>query len=270
MVSLRERLSHPTLFQAAFLAVSIGLFGYMAVVIGGLVAYAPPPALIASLTSPEILFAIWLSLVTSVISTGLCVIVAVPIAYSMSRFEFPGKGAANIVMNLPMSLPPIVAGVALLIFYGPSTFGSMLDGLGLDVVFTPLGIIMAQFFVNVPYMIRVTRSAFETINPRYEYVARTLGCTDWSAFRQITLPLARNGLVAGLAITWSKAIGEFGAVLMLAGATRMKTETLPIALFLNMSTGNLDQAVAAATLLIAISLVSLIVFERYSKGVRVF
>ncbi len=121
-------------------------------------------------------------------------------------------------------------------------------------------------------MVRVTRSAFETINPRYEYVARTLGCTEWGgAFRQVTLPLARNGLIAGLVITWSKSIGEFGAVLMLAGgATQMKTETLPIALFLNMSTGDLDLAIAASVILIVISVASLSVFERYSGTREVF
>jgi len=105
-------------------------------------------------------------------------------------------------------------------------------------------------------MVRVARSAFETINPRFEHVARTLGCTEWSAFRQVTLPLARNGLIAGLVITWSKAIGEFGGVMMLGGATRMKTETLPIALFLNMSTGDLDLAIAASVILIVISVIS--------------
>jgi molybdate transport system permease protein len=234
----------------------------MVVVFAGLVAYPPLPALVESLTSPEIVAAVELSLVTSAVSTALCILVAIPVAYSLARFSFPGKRVANTLMNLPLALPPLVAGVALLIFYGPSTFGKMLSSLGLEVVYTPLGIVVAQFFVNVPYMIRVVRSAFETINPRYEHVARTLGCTEWGAFRQVTLPLARNGLVAGLVITWSKSIGEFGAILMLAGATRMKTETLPIALYLNMSTGDLDLAIAASVILIAIAMASLLIFER--------
>jgi len=262
----RDALSRPSAFKALFLAVLFGLVAYMVVVIVGLVVYPPLPALIESLTSPEILFAIKLSLITSVISTTLCVVAAVPVAYSLARFSFPGRHIANTIVNLPLALPPLVAGVALLIFYGPSTFGRMLSGWGLDVIYTPLGIIVAQFFVNVPYMIRVTRSAFETINPRYEYVARTLGCTEWGAFRQVTLPLAQNGLVAGLVITWSKSIGEFGAVLMLAGATQMKTETLPIALFLNISTGDLDLAIAASVILIVIAMASLLIFERYADS----
>jgi molybdate transport system permease protein len=262
----RDGLPRPTPFKALFLAVLFGLIGYMVVVLAGLIAYPPLPALIESLTSPEIVAAVELSLITSAVSTALCVLAAVPVAYALARFSFPGRRIANTLMNLPLALPPLVAGVALLIFYGPSTFGRMLSTVGLDVIYTPLGIIVAQFFVNVPYMIRVARSAFETINPRYEYVARTLGCTEWGAFRQVTLPLARNGLVAGLVITWSKSIGEFGAVLMLAGATRMKTETLPIALFLNMSTGDLELAIAASVILIAIALGSLLIFERYADG----
>jgi len=266
----RYALPHPSAFKALFLTILFGLVAYMVVVIVGLVVYPPLPALIESLTAPEILFAIKLSLITSAISTTLCVIGAIPVAYSLARFSFPGRGFINSIFNIPLALPPLVAGVALLIFYGPSKFGQMLSAAGLDVIYTPLGIIIAQFFVNLPYMVRVTRSAFETINPRYEHVARTLGCTEWGAFHQVTLPLARSGIIAGLIITWSKSIGEFGAVLMLAGATQMKTETLPIALFLNMSTGDLDLAIAASIILIAISVTSLVVFERFSGGRGVF
>ena len=137
-------------------------------------------------------------------------------------------------------------------------------------VFTPLGIIIAQFFVNVPFMFRILRGTFQSINPRYEHVAETLGCTEAQAFWRVTLPMSKNGLLAGSIITWSKGIGEFGAALMVAGATRMKTETLPISLFLNMSCGELDLAIAAATILIIISLISLFVFERYGGFTRVF
>lgn len=266
----RAPLPRPTPFKAIFLVVLFCLIAYFLVVIVGLVVYPPFPALVESLRSREILFAVELSLVTSVVSTALCVVAAVPVAYSLARFSFPGRGLVNTLFNIPLALPPLVAGVALLIFYGPSTFGKMLSAFGLDIVYTPIGIVVAQFFVNLPYMVRVTRSAFETINPRFEHVARTLGCTEWGAFRQVTLPLARNGLIAGLVITWSKAIGEFGAVMMLGGATRMKTETLPIALFLNMSTGDLDLAIAASVILIVISVISFAVFERCSGDRGVF
>jgi molybdate transport system permease protein len=254
--------------QACFTAVAIALLAFFLIVLVGMILYPPFDALVRSLGSEEIRFAIALSLATSVISTGLCAMVAIPVAYSLARDTFPGKRAAAIVLNIPLALPPLVAGIGLLIFFGPSSIGRFIESLGISVIFTPLGIIVALFFVNVPYLIRVLRSTFEGINPRYEHVARTLGCSEWRSFRRVTLPLARRGLFAGLIITWSKSIGEFGAVLILAGATRMKTETLPIALFLNMSTGDIELAIAAAIILIGISLASLLVLEYFAGDSR--
>ncbi len=219
------------------------------------------PDLWTSLFNKEIQFAIKLSFYTSVISTLMCIIFSVPIAYGMVRMQFWGKKFVNTVLEMPMALPPIVAGVALLIIFGNTNFGRFLSELGLDFVFSVKGIILAQFFVNVPYMLRVLKATIQNIDSRFEFVARTLGCNRMQAFFKITLPLAKNGLVAGIVITWARAIGEFGAALMLAGATRLKTETLPISLFLNMSTGDLKLAMASATILIIISLVSLFVFQ---------
>ena len=252
------------------LALTYIIFFIISAVLLGLVLYAPLPALIESLASPEIRFAILLSLVTSVVSTFICVIIAVPVAYSLARYQFFGKRITTLVLTLPLTLPPLVAGIALLLFFGTTPWGKALEQAGFTVIFTPLGIIVAEVFVNLPYMIRILRSAYTTINPRYEYVAKTLGCTDTGAFLQVTLPMARPGLVTGSVITWSKAMGEFGAVLMLAGATTMRTETLPIALYLNISTGDLNLAVAAATILILISLIALCAVEYFDRGVNVF
>lgn len=214
-----------------------------------------------SIKQPEILFSIRLSLMTSVISTVLCILVAIPTAYGMERFRLPGKKIVNTILDIPLALPPVVSGVALLLLFGTTSFGRMLAQHGLKFVFTVKGIILAQFFVNIPYMVRILKSTIADINPRLEFVGRTLGCSQWQAFFKITLPLAKNGLIAGVVITWARALGEFGAALMLAGATRMRTETLPVSLFLNMSTGDLRLAMAAATILIGASVVSLFVFE---------
>lgn len=214
-----------------------------------------------SLANPEIQFAIRLSLFTSITSTVICIFFALPAAYGLERFNFPGRRLVSVILNIPMSLPPLVSGVALLLLFGTTSFGQTLAEHGLRFVFSVNGIILAQFFIITPYMIRVLKSTIADINPRLEFVARTLGCSQWQAFYRITLPLARNGIIAGLVISWSRAIGEFGCSLMLAGATRMVTETLPVALFLNMSIGNLQTAMAAATCLIIISLFSLVVFE---------
>ena len=252
------------------LFITLILFFVISATLIGLILYSPLPVLARSLTNPEIQFAILLSLVTSVISTLICITIAIPVAYALARYEFFGKRIATLVLTLPLTLPPLVAGIALLLFFGTTPWGKALESAGFAVIFTPLGIIIAEVFVNLPYMIRILRSTFSTVNPRFEYVAKTLGCTDTSAFFQVTLPMARHGLLAGTVITWSKAMGEFGAVLMLAGATTMRTETLPIALYLNISAGDLDLAVAAATILILISLITLCAVEYFDRDVHVF
>ncbi|MBN2110662.1 MAG: ABC transporter permease [Methanosarcinaceae archaeon] len=227
-----------------------------------IISHTDTVSLITNIVSPEIQFAIRLSLMTSLISTMMCIIVAVPVSYALARYDFHGKALITTILDLPMALPPIVAGLGLLLVFGTTAIGHYLTDLGLKFVFTPLGIVMAQFTVNISLMLRIMRSTFEGINPRYEHVAQTLGCTPFQAFIKTTLPLSKNGMLAGSVITWSRAMGEFGAVLMLAGATRMKTETLPIALYLNMSSGELDLAIASATILIGISAVTLYLFER--------
>jgi molybdate transport system permease protein len=252
------------------IAACIILTLFIAAIIIGVVTHTTWQALLRSILTDEIQFAIELSLMTSIISTILCIVISIPVAYALARYEFPGKTLINTVLDIPLALPPLVAGVGLLILFGTTSFGRGLAEAGLVFVFTPLGIVVAQFFVNVPFMFRILRGTFQSINPRYEHVAETLGCTEAQAFWRVTLPMSRNGLLAGSIITWSKGIGEFGAALMVAGATRMKTETLPISLYLNMSCGELNLAIAAATILIFISLLSLFVFERYGGFTRVF
>lgn len=219
------------------------------------------PGIGTSLANPEIRFAIRMSFVTSFISTVLCIIVALPVAYGITRFRFRGRRLLGTVIDIPMALPPIVSGVALLLLFGTTYLGQAMAAHGLEFVFTPLGIVAAQFFVNVPYMTKVLESAIEDVDPRLEFVARTLGCSRWQCFFRVTLPLVQNGLIAGVVITWARALGEFGAVLMLASATRMKTETLPVSLFLHMSCGEIEPALAVASILIAISVLSLFLFE---------
>ncbi|MCP4220172.1 MAG: ABC transporter permease subunit [bacterium] len=221
---------------------------------------------LAALTSRETLFSLRMSLMTASLSTLLCVITGIPAAYALARYRFPGKTVVNTIIDIPLALPSLVVGFGLLIFFGTTPIGDMLKNMGLVFVFTPLGIIIAQYTVNISSMIRIMKATFSSINPRYENVARTLGCSRLKAASRILLPMARQGLVAAIMITWSRAIGEFGAVIMIAGSTRMKTETLPVSLFLNLNTGDLEAAAAAASILIAISIISLVVFEKYFKG----
>ncbi len=245
----------------AVIAVSIAILAGFILLAISMILMRGLPGLWESLFNREIQFAIKLSFFTSIISTFFCIVVSIPIAYGSVRMKFWGTKLINTILEIPLALPPIVSGVALLILFGNTAFGHFLSDIGLKFVFTIKGIILAQFFVNVPYMLRVLKATIEDIDPRMEFVARTLGCNKIQAFFKITLPLAKNGLVAGIVITWARALGEFGAALMLAGATRLKTETLPVSLFLNMSTGDLSLAMASATILIVISIISLFIFQ---------
>ena len=252
----------------ATIGTSFLLTAFLVILLLLIVTKPSPDALYSSIISPEIQFAIFLSLGTSVISTLLCILIAVPAAYALARYSFFGKNAVNAILDMPLALPPLVAGLGLLLFFGTTGFGNTLAEMGLVFVFTPLGIIAAQFFVNFPFMLRIMRSTFESISTRYEFVAKTLGCTDAQAVWRVTLPLSASGFFAASVITWAKGIGEFGAALLIAGAIKWKTETLPIALFLNMSCGNLNMAISAASILIIICVISLYVFERYGGASR--
>nr|QNO41268.1 hypothetical protein DJHEEBEO_00002 [Methanosarcinales archaeon ANME-2c ERB4]QNO47215.1 hypothetical protein ADAEDOLL_00021 [Methanosarcinales archaeon ANME-2c ERB4]QNO47311.1 hypothetical protein JBNABBKG_00004 [Methanosarcinales archaeon ANME-2c ERB4] len=252
------------------ISVALLLTAFVLSLIVCIVTHTSPQSLLTSIASEEIRFAIELSLLTSAVSTVMCIAVSIPAAYALARYDFPGKELVNTLVDLPLALPPVVAGVGLLILFGTTSFGEWLFGLGLVFVLTPLGIVIAQFAVNFSFMLLIMRSTFRGISPRYEYVAQTLGCNPIQAFLQTTLPMSKNGLIAGGIITWSKGIGEFGAALMLAGATRMKTETLPISLYLNMSCNDLELAIAAATILIVISLASLYTFERYARSTHLY
>lgn len=249
----------------AVLAVSVALLAGFIIITIYMVLARGLPNLWVSLSSPEIQFAIRMSLMTSLASTAMCVVVGVPVAYALSRLHMWGKSIVTAVLDIPLALPPIVAGVALLLLFGTTSAGQWLADNGLKFVFTVQGIVLAQFFVNIPYMLRMMHGTFDDIDPRMEFVARTLGCSRSQAFFRVALPLAKNGLVAAAVITWARAIGEFGAALMLAGATRLRTETLPVSLYLNMGTGDLPLALAAASILILMSLASLFVFEALGR-----
>ena len=221
----------------------------------------------SALQSNEILFSIGLSFKTAIISTSICLFFALPTAYGLSKLDFPFKKTVSIILYLPMSFPHLVSGIALLLLFANTKFGGFLSKHGIDFIFTVNGIIAAQVFVNMPYMLKMLKGNFDNVNSKTEFIARTLGCNKWQSFFHVTLPLIKRGMTSAIVMTWSKSLGEFGAVMMLAGATRFKTETLPIAIFLNISTGNLDLAITIATILIIISFISIMIFEMLDKEV---
>lgn len=247
------------IFVTAFIAVSL-----LAVIAGGF------SVLRESLFSEEVRFSIKLSLLTSFLSTAVCVFLALPCAYMLTRKHFPGRKLVEVIIEVPLSLPYLVLGLCLLILFS-SPPGQFLKEAGFRVVFDPKGIVMAQIMVNLPFVIKMITSAFSGVDQRLEFIAGTLGAGKWKRFQTITLGLCRREILSACILAWSRGMGEFGATLMLVGVTRMVTETLPASIYLNISTGDNDMAMASATILIVISLITLLftgILEKKSERIR--
>ena len=232
----------------------------VAIVAGGIAHFGE------AVTSAEVLFSLRMSVVTSSISTVLCLVLALPTAYALSRTNMPFKRVAEVLMELTLSLPYILLGFALLLIFS-SPFGKALKEAGLAVVFEPAGIVFAQLIVNLPFAIRMVRTAFADVSPRMEFVAKTLGATPGDVFRTIILPQCRNALISTFVLTWARGMGEFGATLMLVGVTRMKTETLPGSIYLSISTGNNETAMATAMIMLLLSAATLVVANLLNRPV---
>ncbi|MFQ6072786.1 MAG: ABC transporter permease [Methanosarcinales archaeon] len=226
-------------------------------VIISMVFYLDSYTFISTLLSKEIIFAIKLSMVTATIATLISLIIGVPSAYALSRTEFIGKNIIDALLDLPIVLSPIALGAALLIFFSIDKMP-----LGDYFVFEVSGIIVAQFTIVSALTIRLMKSTFDSIDPNYENVARTLGYSKSQAFFKVTLPLSKNGLIASSILAWARAIGEFGATVTLAGATKMKTETLPIAIFLSLQSAEVEKAISVIFILIFLALITLIIFRK--------
>ena len=217
-----------------------------------------PGELWTALASWETLVALRLSLLTSLTALMVAVVLAVPAAYLMARRDFPGKALLDTLLDLPLVMPPLVAGLGLLFLFGRRLLGEPLATLGVEILFSPVGVIVAQSFVATTVLLRAAKAAFTAVDPRFAEVARTLRAAPWDVFRSVELPLAASGLAAGAVLAWARALGEFGATLLLAGATRFHTETLPVAVFLNIATGETGVAVACALMLLSVAFVLLL------------
>jgi molybdate transport system permease protein len=210
--------------------------------------------------NPEFRFAVGFTLQSTFWAAMGATLTALPCAWVLARKHFPGKILVELLFDLPIVLPPLISGVALLILFGP-VLGAGLSKFGLTVVFSPLGVVVAQWFVALPFAVKMFREAFAGIDPRYEKVARTLGGSADAVFLRVTLPMAKRGIGAGIAMAWARTLGEFGATAMLAGVTRMKTETLAAAVFLNMSIGELQLALGIAVVMFLAAVAILLFFR---------
>jgi molybdate transport system permease protein len=248
------------LFKAATVSALVILALFFIVIILSLLTYTNWNELGSVLLSSETLFAINLSLITATITTIISIVFAIPVAYAISKNQFWGKDLVDSLLDLPIVVSPIAIGAALLVFFN-TPLGDAINNNVIRFVFSVPGIILAQFTIVSALAVRLLKSTFDGIDIRYEQIARTLGCSKPEAFFRVTIPMAKNGLIAAAILTWARAVGEFGATVTLAGATAMKTETLPISIFLNLASANVSQAVALIIILIIISLSALLVIR---------
>jgi molybdate transport system permease protein len=206
-----------------------------------------------TLLSERTLFSIRLSLFTATVATLLSVFFAVPAAYALSRFKFFGWQVIDTLLELPMIVSPVALGAMLLIFFN-NPFGAAIQDRGMQFVFTVYGIFLAQFITTVGVAARLVKAAMDEIPQRYEEVAKTLGASPAKAFFTVTLPLSKKGIIAASILTWAKALGEFGATITIAGSMAMKTETIPIAIFMRLACADIEGTVVLVLILIGIGM----------------
>ncbi len=236
----------------------------------GLIQRAPWGDLGEVLTTPEVREALRLSLVTSTASTAVCLLLGVPLAWLLARSAFPGRALVRALVTLPMVLPPVVGGAALLYSLGRrSPVGSWLeDAFGVRLAFSTPGVVLAQSFVALPFLVITVQGALESGDRRLEEAATTLGARRWTVLRRITLPRIAPSLAAGAVLAWARALGEFGATITFNGSFQGRTQTMPLAVYqaLNRDPG---AAVVISLILVAVSLVVLVALRgRWTAGLR--
>ncbi len=226
--------------------------------------FTSPNQFVQALRSREIRYAIRLSLVSCSLTTLLSLWVAVPIGYLLSRTQFRGKALLDALLDIPIVLPPLVIGLSLLILFQTPP-GRALERL-LPVTYALPSVILAQFTVACAFAVRTMRTTFDQINPRAEQVALTLGCRRSEAFWLVVLPAARRGVLTAATLAWARSLGEFGPVLVFSGATRMKTEVMPTTVFLELSVGNVEAAVAVSLLMVVAAVAALVLIRCFGSA----
>jgi molybdate transport system permease protein len=254
-----------TLFWSSLSTVTGAYALFIVAMIAAMAGYATPADLLNALQHPEIRHSIELSLLTCTLTAAISVVVAIPAGYLLSRKEFAGKSLLEAILDIPIVLPPMVMGLALLILF-QTQFGHFVEQFT-RVTYTVKGVVLAQFVIGCAFAVRTMRATFENLSPRPEDVAMTLGCTRWQAVMKVTLPAARSGIFAAGSVAWARSLGEFGPILVFAGATRGKTEVLPTTVWLELSVGNLEAAVAVSILMVLLAIVVLVIIRRAGERV---
>jgi molybdate transport system permease protein len=238
---------------------AVGL-GLLLLPMAGLVARVPWGRLGEILTSPDVSSALRLSLTTATITTAVCMVCGVPLAWLLARTEMPGRALLRGLVTVPLVLPPVIGGVALLVAFGRrGLVGEWLyETFGVSLPFTTAAVVLAQSFVAMPFLIVAVEGALRTADRRYEDVAATLGASGWTTFRRVTLPAVAPGLSAGAVLCWARALGEFGATVTFAGSLPGTTRTMPPAAYAAINAGEVETAIVLSLLMIVVSVAVLV------------
>ena len=217
--------------------------------------YTSPDHLWAALAKPTIQYSLKLSLISCSLTALISLWVAVPVGYLLARYRFWGRNLMDAILDIPIVLPPLVVGLSLLILFQFWPFRLAADW----IVYQIPAVILAQFMVACAFAVRTMKTTFDQIDPRREQVALTLGCTRAQAFATVVLPEAKRGIITAATLAWARSLGEFGPLLIFAGATRMKTEVLSTTVFLELSIGDIEAAVAVSILMVLAAVVVLVI-----------
>ncbi|MFB4278565.1 molybdate ABC transporter permease subunit [Nonomuraea sp. MTCD27] len=231
---------------------------FLVLPLAGLLIRAPWATLLRRLAEPQVLEALRLSLVCATVATAVCLLLGVPLAWLLARVSFPGRRLIRALVTVPLVLPPVVGGVALLLVLGRRGLaGQWLEAtFGITLPFTTAGVIVAEAFVAMPFLVISVEGALRAADQRFEEAAATLGASRWTVFRRVTLPLIMPGVVAGAVLCWARALGEFGATITFAGNFPGTTRTMPLAVYLALETEP-EAAIVLSLVLLAVSVIIL-------------
>jgi molybdate transport system permease protein len=238
------------------------MLAFMLLPILAVILQADPTGIAENFANEEVRQAIMLSFSTTATSTAVGLVLGTPLAYLLARRRFRGRGVLDTLVDLPMVLPPSVAGIALLLAFGRrGLFGAWLDDAGISIAFTTTAVILAQTFVAAPFYIKTATAGFGEVDRDLEQAAAVDGATPWQVFTLITLPLCWPVLLGGLVMTWARALGEFGATIIFAGNFPGRTQTMPLAIYLGFEM-DLSLALTLSIILLGISFLVLFVVKQ--------
>jgi molybdate transport system permease protein len=248
--------------QAVLLGIlSLPLVTFLALPLVALLLRLSPTALLGHLFQPQVAQAIALSMATTSVTLFVTLVIGTPVGYLLGRMEFRGRQLVDTLIDLPMVLPPAVAGIALLLAFGRrGLFGQYFDDLGIHIAFTQSAVVLAQLFVAAPFYVKAAATGFEAVDEEIHQAAALDGANGWQIFQLITLPLARTALLGGAVMTWARALGEFGATIIFAGNFPGRTQTMPLAIYLGFEL-DLNIALTLAIILLVASFLVLVVVK---------